>query len=268
MSVKTMIFIDGIWLYKARQAIFAAGNNDDGFEIDYQRIPDIIAHGISQLLGHDVDIVRTCYFGLLAMHKNGFNSAKQKSFFDFLQTQCVFDTEITEFDARREPKNMDDPRDVKVALSAAMMQMAAMPGAFDIAALIAGSANYIPLLRRLRQMGKRTQLVTIGNDGGMHMSSVAMLTDPQIHDFPPIFLEEHVETLKLSRSENIRKCDQCGTKESTTWGGPEFFCAACRTASKQRVRVCDTCGREEETAWSKPFFYCIECRREHRENEA
>lgn len=267
MSAKTMIFVDGVWLYKARQAIFAAGNQDKGFEIDYSRIPDIIAHNITQILGHDVDIVRSCYFGMLPTHKSGFNPSKQKSFFDFLVTQCAYDTEITEVDFRREPKHSEDSRNVQVGLASSMMQLAAMPGAFDIAALVGGSANFIPLLRRVRQMGKRSQLVTIGNDGGMQMCNVSLLTDPTIHDFPPIFLEEHVESLKLSRNERVRKCDQCSKSEPTTWGGQEFFCQECRDANKHRLRVCDTCGREEETTWDKPFFYCIECRREHREND-
>jgi len=259
-----MIFVDGAWLYHGRQALFEVLDEQEGFEIDYKRIPDIIAHDLSECLGADVDVVRTCYFGTIPANRPGYNPAKQRSFYDFLAMQCAYDTEIVEIDYRRDPQPRTDDKSVHVALASAMMHYAAIPGVFDIAALIAGDADYIPLLRRVRTLGKRTQLVAINNVGGRFTTNAALLTSPGIHDFPPIFLDEHAKDVRLVREEQRRACKNCGNEEPTTWAGPDFFCSNCRGTHRKQLRACDTCGREEETAWDKPYFYCSECRREHR----
>ena len=103
MSVKTMIFVDGSWLYHSRQALFESLGEESGFEIDYKRIPDIIAHSIADVLDAEVDVVRTNYFGTIPVNKQGYNPAKQKAFYEFLALQCAYDTEILEIDFRREP---------------------------------------------------------------------------------------------------------------------------------------------------------------------
>ena len=265
MSVKTMIFIDGAWLYHGRQILFECLNEQEGFEIDYKRIPDIIARDIAEYLEEDVDVVRTCYFGTIPTNRPGYNPTKQRSFYEFLALQCAYDTEILEVDGRRENQVHTDDKSVHVALASAMMYYATLPGVFDVAVLVGGDPDYIPLLRRVRVVGKRTQLVAINNVGGRFVTSAALLAMPGIHDFPPIFLDEHAKDVRLVREEQRRMCKNCGKEESTTWAGPEFFCSECRGSHHKQVRVCDTCGREEETAWDKPYFYCSECRRGHRQ---
>ncbi len=268
MSVKTMIFVDGSWLYHSRQVLFESLGEESGFEIDYKQIPDIIAHGIADVLDQEVDVVRTNYFGTIPVNKQGYNPAKQKAFYDFLALQCAYDTEILEIDFRREPHARPDDKWVNVALAASMLFYAAQPGAFDIATLVGGDADYIPLLKRIRAMGKRVQIVGMNNIDGKFLTSAMLLTTSGIQDLPPIFLDEHAQQIRLVREEQTRKCKNCGREEVTTWAGPDFFCSACRNEHRKQVRVCDTCGREEETTWDKPFFYCSECRSKHRENEA
>ncbi len=265
MSVKIMIFVDGAWLYHGRQVLFESLHEQEGFEIDYKRIPNIIASDIAQALETDVDVVRTCYFGTIPANRPGYNPTKQRSFYDFLAMQCAYDTEILEIDCRRETQaHPEDNKSVQVALASSMMYYAAIPAAFDIAVLVAGDADYIPLLRRVRTLGKRTQLVAINNIGGHFITNASLLASPGVHDFPPIFLDEHAKDVRLVREEQLRTCKNCGKQESTTWAGPEFFCSECRGSHRKQMRVCDNCGREEETAWDKPYFYCAECRRTHR----
>jgi len=266
MAIKTMIFVDGAWLYYGRQALFEVLNEQDGFEVDYKRIPDIIAGDLAECLGADVDVVRTCYFGSIPANRPGYNPTKQRSFYDFLAMQCAYDTEIVEIDYRHDPQPRADDKSVHVALASAMMYYAAMPGAFDVATLLAGDADYIPLLRRVRALGKRTQLVAINNIGGRFITSVGLLTAPGAHDFPPIFLDEHAKDVRLVREEQRRACKNCAKEEATTWAGPDFFCSDCRGSHRKQIRACDTCGREEETSWDKPYFYCSECRRSHRQD--
>ena len=123
MSVKTMIFIDGSWLYHSRQALFESLGEESGFEIDYKRIPDIIAHQIANVLDSEVDVVRTNYFGTIPVNKQGYNPTKQKAFYEFLAMQCAYDTEILEIDFRREPEAHPDDKWVNVSLAAAMVHL-------------------------------------------------------------------------------------------------------------------------------------------------
>ncbi len=266
MSVKTMIFVDGSWLYHGRQVLFDA-LGEEGFEIDYKRIPDIIAHEMADVLDSEVDVVRTNYFGTIPVNKQGYNPAKQKSFYEFLAMQCAYDIEILEIDFRREPQARPDDKWVNVALASSMLYYSSIPGVFDIATIIGGDADYLPLLKRVRSMGKRVQIVGMNSIGGKFLTSTTLLTTPGIQDFPPIFLDEHSDKIRLVREEQTRLCKTCGREEQTTWAGPDFFCSTCRTEHRKQIRACDTCGREEETTWDKAYFYCTECRSKHRGSE-
>ncbi len=265
MPLKGMVFIDGSWFYHSRQALFDVCG-EDSFEIDYQRLSSLIEDTTSDELDLDVDIVRVCYFGTLPLNKPGYNPAKQRMFYEFLAAQCRFETEIVEIDHRVE-QGLHDDRCVGVALTASAMHYASMPGALDIAVIVGGNHEYRTLLRRLRAFGKRTALVSINNIEGRQATSPKLLTEPGLTDVPVLFLDEHVEELRLVRHEQVRTCKLCSAEEMTTWAGPEFFCASCRSDHRRRIRVCDTCGREEETTWDKNYFYCTECRRQYRQGK-
>ena len=47
-------------------------------------------------------------------------------------------------------------------------------------------------------------------------------------DFPPLYIDDHAEDVRLVRESVTRVCKQCGREEVTTWAGPEFFCSDCR----------------------------------------
>lgn len=267
MSLKTMIFIDGSWLYHSRQVLFESMGEESGFEIDYKRIPSIIAHEVADYLDTEVDVVRTNYFGTIPANKPGYNPAKQKAFYEFLSLQCAYDMEVLEIDFKREPHARPDDKWVNVALASSMLYYASVPGAYDLAILIAGDADYIPLLKRVRTMGKRVQIVGMNNICERFLTSASLLTTPGIQDLPPIFLDEFCEKIRLVREEQTRICKNCDREEITTWAGPDFFCSVCRSEHRKQIRACDTCGAEEETTWNKPFFYCSECRNKHRASE-
>ena len=266
MSVKVMTFMDGSWFYHGRQTLFS-GSEDEGFEIDYNRMRSLIAAELDKALDQEIDIVRSCYFGTLPLNKPGYNPAKQRAFYGFLATHCNFDTEITTIDLRQESETGDD-RSVCVSLAVRALQFAAIPGVYDVAVVIGGSREYDALLRGLRALGKRTMLVAIRNRAGEEIvTSPTLLSEPGLLDFPVLFLDDHLDELRLVRTEQVRVCKQCGAEESTTWAGPDFFCSKCREDHRRRIRTCDTCGREEETTWDKEYFYCSECRRRHRERK-
>lgn len=262
MPLKAMVFMDGSWFYHSRQSLFTNAG-EDGFEIDYKRMGVLIQNNIAETLDQDVDMVRTCYFGTLPANKPGYNPSKQKIFYNFLAEQCGFDTDISQVEFRPDSTASED-RSVGVSLAVKAMHFAAIPGVFDIAVIIGGSHEYRALSRGLKNLGKRVLLVSVRNREGFSVTSPALLSEPGVSDLPILFLDDHLDDLRLVRSEQIRTCKLCGAQESTTWAGPDFFCSKCRTDHRRRVRVCDTCGKEEETTWNKDYFYCSECRRNHR----
>lgn len=261
MPLKVLVFMDGSWFYHSRQALFASAG-EEGFEIDYKRLGSILQNYIADTLDQDIDLVRVCYFGTLPTSRPGYNPAKQKIFYNFLAEQCGYYTEIAHIDSREE--TVGDDRGVGVALTVKAMHYAALPGVYDLAVLIGGSHEYRALFKGLHVLGKRTMLVAVRNTDTTTVTSPSLLADPGLYDLPIFYLEDHLDELKLVRSEQLRVCKLCGAEEATTWAGPEFFCSKCRTDHRKRVRVCDTCGREEETTWNKDYFYCSECRRNHR----
>ena len=263
MAIRAMIFIDGCWLYKGRQALFER-LGEKNFEIDYKRIPDIIAQSLAEISGQEVDVVRTCYYGTIPVNKVGYNPAKQKVFYDFLGDQCGYEMNILDIDFRKDPNAQPDNKWVNADLSSEMTYLATLPGAYDVAVLVAGDADYAPVLRRVRRLGKRVQLVAIGAGRGATLSDKSLVTAAGCFDFPHIFMDEHAAEFRLKRAMQTRICMSCGAEEETTWGGEEFFCAACRAKRARKTRVCDNCGKEEETSWDKPFFYCSECRAKYR----
>ena len=150
MSVKAMVFVDGSWLYHNRKTIVNVASTDD-FEIDYEKLPHLIAEVLGDKLDIDVDIVRTCYFGVIAINKPGYNPTKQRAFYDYLSERCYFETELHSIDFRQPPTSRLDERCVEIALASSMMYYAAMPGAFDVAVLITGDSDFSPLARTFKQ---------------------------------------------------------------------------------------------------------------------
>ena len=263
MAIRAMIFIDGCWLYKGRQALFDK-LGEKGFEVDYKRIPDIIAQSLAEISGQEVDIVRTCYYGTIPTNKIGYNPAKQQMFYDFLGEQCGYEMDITEIDFRKEPNALPDTKWVNANLASEMTYFAALPCVYDVAVLVAGDADYVQVLRRIRRMGKRVQLVGMNPVRGHSISSRTFLTATECFDFPHIFMDEHANEFRLQREMQTRTCMSCGKEEETTWGGEEFYCAECRTKRARKVRECNNCGKKEETTWDKDFFYCSDCRANYR----
>lgn len=264
MPIKAMVFIDGSWFYHSRQILFDL-KDETGFEIDYKRIPLLIEDWLSECINTEVDVSRTCYFGTLPVNKPSYNPAKQRTFYQFLQQDCGFDVEILEMDYRLEHGVSDDRR-VGVALATAMAHFSSIPGAFDIAVLVGGSSDYRPLVKCVRNWGHRTALVAMNNAETRQATSPVLLAETGLFDIPILYLDDHIDEIRLVRKEQPRTCKACGGTEVTTWAGVEFYCSKCRSDHHRRVRTCDTCGREEETTWDKDYFYCSQCRKEFRKN--
>lgn len=258
MSLKAMVFIDGNWFYHGRQVLFNL-KNEEGFEIDYKKLYSIFSDWLSDAFQNDVEVTRICYFGNLPINKQNYNASKQESFYSFLASECGFEVETLPIDYKTEPTISDD-RTVSVAMASTAMHYTAIPGAFDIAAFICGSADYLSLVKRIRSWGKRTAVMTIGNGEGRSITSTQLLNKGTNFDVDPIFFDKHIDEIRLVRKEVLRVCKSCGTKEMTTWAGDDFYCSSCRSGHQKRKCICENCGAEEETFWDKGSFLCSSCR--------
>ena len=228
MSLKAMVFIDGAWLYRNRNSIFRKLGEANGCEIDYAKLPRVFRDDVANFLDEDISLVRTNYFGTLPSARSSFSSPKQRSFYDFLERNCGYEMEIHEVDVGGEGGH--DETWIKMALGASLMYNAALPSALDIAILIGDDVDYAPVLHRVRSYGKRIQLVTAhdDDDGSSPAAGTSLIWKSRVSDFPPLFIDDHAEEVRLVRETVTRVCKQCGREEETTWAGPEFFCSSCR----------------------------------------
>jgi len=222
MSQKAMVFIDGGWLYRSRTTLFAK-LGEDNFEIDYAKLPKIFCEDVANRLDEDISLVRTNYFGTIPSARSGFNTSKQYAFYDFLERNCGYETEIHEVDVGT------DENWIKMSLASSLMYYAAQNSAFDVAIVIGDDPDYAPALRRARLFGKRIQIIGVHTPEGKAPAPAATLDSrSRVCDFPLLWIDDHASEVRLVRERVTRFCKQCGREEETTWAGPEFFCSDCR----------------------------------------
>jgi len=208
--------------------VFSRLGAENGCEIDYEKLPQVFCDDVAGQLGEDVSLVRTYYFGTIPSSRSGFNTAKQRSFYEFLEKSCGYETEIHEVDVGSAEPHADEAW-IKMALGASVMFNAALPSGLDIAVLIGDDLDYAPVLRRVRLLGRRIQLVTAhAPDGSPPPNGTSLIWKPRVSDFTPLFIDDHAEDIRLVRELVMRVCKQCGRTEATTWAGPDFFCSHCR----------------------------------------
>ena len=172
---KIMVFIDGTWLYSNHRNLVEAFG--DEFQIDYGKLPMVLGKEISENLGGaGVDIVRTYLFGSNAKNYSDEDRDmvyRRKDFFNLLREEYNYDVDVYEIDYRgrrlrrkdRDPEDDFSPEEkcVDIALASSMLYYAALPYAYDIAILVGGDRDYVPLLHKVRSLGKRIAIASIKN---------------------------------------------------------------------------------------------------------
>ena len=220
MAEKAMVFIDGGWLYKCRTALFSK-LGEENFEIDYAKLPRLLCEDVANALDEDVSLVRTLYFGTIPSARSGFNTSKQYSFYEFLERNCRYQTNIQEINVVGDESRSQSSW-VDVSMATNIVYYGTLPTVMDIAIVVSDNIDLFPAIRRIRYLGKRVQVVTA------HGISEEPLATLGSGDFDPIYLDDHAAEVKLVRERIKRVCKQCGREEETTWAGPDFFCSNCR----------------------------------------
>ena len=198
--IKAMLFIDGGWLYANMAELGKAAGKAD-FQVDFGRLPGVLAEEIGRRTGLRVDIIRSHYFGSYAENYDPVDESsveRRKAFFARLREDHNYEVETFPIDyagrrLRRQDRDPEDsfaPREkcVDVALAVNLMRYALMPGAMDMAIMVLGDRDFEPLLQEVRRHGKRVVLSSIDS------ACAAELADPadpmRVRDFETVWLDD------------------------------------------------------------------------------
>jgi len=247
MVMKIMLFIDGTWLYSNTPRLAGSYGKGD-FQVDFVRLPRVLAEEVSKQLGPvEVDVVRTYLFGSYASNydlRDEEAVQRRLDFFSLLKEEYHYELEIFPINFRgrrlrradRDPKDPFEPKEkcVDIALATSMLYFAAIPYAYDIAIAVIGDQDFKPVLQHVRRLGKRVAIASI------HESCAPEFADPRdearLKDFDIIWLDDLLHRLELKYERHQLECQSpTHVGERKVWTtfhprkGQKFFCDACRT---------------------------------------
>ncbi|MCU0349180.1 MAG: NYN domain-containing protein [Saprospiraceae bacterium] len=201
---KVMVFIDGTWLYSNLRSL------GEDFQVDYGKLPHVVGNQIAKKLGdRSVDIVRIFMFGSNATNYLDADKEmvkRRRIFYDVLREEYNYEVEVYLVDYRgrrlkRKDRHPDDdfsPEEkcVDIALASSMLYFAALPLAYDIAIVIGGDRDYVPVLQKVRLLGKRTAIASIHGACSFELSEGKNLKG--VRDFDVIWLNDLMDEIKMS----------------------------------------------------------------------
>ncbi len=201
---KVMVFIDGTWLYSNLRAL------GEDFQVDYGRLPHVVGNQIAKKLGDkNVDIVRIFLFGSNATNYLDADKdmvKRRRIFYDVLREEYNYEVEVYLVDYRgrrlkRKDRHPDDdfaPEEkcVDIALASSMLYFAALPLAYDIAIVIGGDRDYVPVLQKVRLLGKRTAIASIHGACSFELSEGKNLKG--VRDFDVIWLNDLMDEIRMN----------------------------------------------------------------------
>ncbi len=242
--IKVMVFIDGTWLYLNTSKL--ATEQDQEYHIDYGLLPKVLGAKVSEYMSiPDLDIVRTHLFGSIAANHNVLDDdavQRRQDFFDRLREEYNYEVEIfpINFHGRR-LKKKDRPESdefepkekcVDIALATSLLFNAAID-AFDLAIVVIGDRDYVPVLQSVRRIGKRIVIASIKNSCPPEYSDP--LDPKRVKDTSIIWINDIIPDIELKYERRQLDCQSPlhvgERKEWTTFRprrGMPFFCDDCR----------------------------------------
>ncbi|HXX19883.1 MAG TPA: NYN domain-containing protein [Candidatus Acidoferrum sp.] len=246
---KVMIFVDGSWLYANTPRLGQVYGAD--YKLDFGRLPRVLGKGlgeqISTLGGASgaVDVVRTFLFGSCAANYDLRDDAlvqKRREFYDLVREEYHFETEIFPINYRgrrvrkadRNPSDTFEPEEkcVDIAMAASILYYAAQ-SSYDIAIVVLGDRDFMPVLRHVRNLGKRVAIASIkGSCAGEYADPT---DEARVRDFSVIWLDELLADLELKYERHQLKCEsELHKGQRLVWTefhprkGQRFYCDSCR----------------------------------------
>ncbi|MGH7491159.1 MAG: NYN domain-containing protein [bacterium] len=238
--LRCMTFMDGSWLYHNQDMLAKAHGGP--YKIDFSRI-NIVAlkflrDHIQNALGHEpqLDLVRTYYYASVPANVHPDDALKlddQRKFYTLLNESLGFELVLHEIDFRGhymalqdrielegDPNFLPKERTIDMALGINMLYLAAID-AYDIAIAVLGDADYQPALDRVRQLGKRVMIFTIGGSAAYEYLFPKLTT--RFSDYPVVRFQDHLDDLRLThrvdreRTVYTYMCAKCGKVFESTY---------------------------------------------------
>jgi cold shock CspA family protein/uncharacterized LabA/DUF88 family protein len=262
--IKVMVFIDGSWLYRARQIL--RNKISPALTIDYGKLPKILCAKLGEQLGIEVDLVRTYFFASIPTNydpRDRGDVEEQQNFHDILKEDFHYEVEIFPIDFRgrrirkrdRDPKDEFEPKEkrVDVALASTMLYFAAIPYAYDAAIAVIGDEDYIPVLQHVRRLGKRVMIASIhGSCSDFYDPEKDPTDDHRVRVIDTVFLDEIIGEVLLEPQLTQVECQSplhqgdriVWTKERIRKGKP-FYCERCRQLYAEQRKQAEIALEEE-----------------------
>ncbi len=195
------MFIDGSWLY-ANLPELARSYGKPDFQIDFGKMPRVIAADIAEQAGvGTLDLVRVHYFSSYAENYDIRDHAavqRRLTFYARLREEHGYEVETfpINYQGRRLRRQDRDPADdfapkekcVDIALAVSVMRYASLPGAMDIALMVLGDRDFVPLLQEVRRLGRRVGIASI--DGSCSDDLCEPLNAAAVRDYDVVWLSD------------------------------------------------------------------------------
>src|SRR5579885_2337781 len=217
--IRAMVFIDGTWLrINISKMAREEGLDPDSYRMHYGKLLDCLKERLAgskelRLDSKEIDIVRPYIFGHIPVNvseKDRDAAGAEARFFDLIEREFGYDVERVEIDyggrRLREKDRLDeDPEDdwkpkekrVDVALASSMLYYAAIPYAYDIAIAVIGDEDFVPVLQKVRSLGRRVAIASIRTKFKSPCSRVysSEYDEEGVRDFDVIWLNELAKSL-------------------------------------------------------------------------
>src|SRR5690606_13387827 len=179
-----------------------------------------------------------------------FESVRRRlDFFNLLKEEHHYEVELFPIDFRgrrirshdRDPSDPFEPREkcVDIALAASMLYYAAIPQVYDIAIVIIGDQDYVPVLQHVRRLGKRVAIASIR--GSCSQDYADPFDTRRIKDVDIIWLNDMIPEIELRYEPRQLICQSeyhVGDRLVWTTYRPRrhqpFFCDECRKIHAER----------------------------------
>jgi hypothetical protein len=141
---------------------------------------------------------------------------------------------------------------VDIALASSMLYFAALPLAYDIAIVIGGDRDYVPVLQKVRLLGKRVALASIHGACSYELMEGKNLKG--VRDFDVIWLQDILDDIRLVAEERPLRCMSPFHKGPNPVMSDEFvrknrpfYCKDCRERIRnERSSYLESSAEEEE----------------------
>lgn len=178
--LKAMMFIDGTWLDVALRQRYTLGGKRPYIEdLPFGQVVDGVREHLKQYLGFEIDVVRSHWVAghpsldTVAPDETSQGIAKRiADGWASLRKHPATSVELYPYDFKNksfvngggEEGRTVREKCVDVAVATKMLYFAAIPGAYDVAVLVSGDTDYVPVLRAVRALGKRVLVAFVGGD--------------------------------------------------------------------------------------------------------